>query len=153
MKVCVGGTFNKLHRGHKMLLKKAFEYAGENGFVYIGLSRGSLVKTKKNVKSYDIRKDVIEQFLTDEALINRVRIVPIEKKYGLTLIDDYDAIVVSPETKKIADEINHKRVQMGKKKLKIISIPYILSEDGKPISSTRIIDNEIDENGNIIQED
>ena len=49
MKVCVGGTFNNLHKGHKFLLKKAFESAGENGFVYIGLAKGSLIKNKKNI--------------------------------------------------------------------------------------------------------
>ena len=42
---------------------------------------------------------------------------------------------------------------MGKKILKNIEISYVLSEDGKPISSTRINNKEIDENGKIITED
>jgi pantetheine-phosphate adenylyltransferase len=153
MKVCIGGTFNRIHKGHKLLLKKAFEYSGENGFVYIGLARGNLIKNKKDVKTYNMRKQSLEQFLKQENIINRVQIVPIDGKYGLTLIEDYDAIVVSPETKKIAEEINLKRKQMGKRLLKIITIPFVLSEDGIPISSTRICDKEIDENGNIIKED
>ena len=153
MKVCVGGTFNNLHKGHKFLLKKAFESAGESGFVYIGLAKGNLINNKKKVKSYDIRKKDLERFLNEENLSRKTKIVPIDQKYGLTLKEDYEAIVVSPETKKIAEEINQKRKKMGKHLLKIISIPYVLSEDGKPISSTRICDNEIDENGRIITED
>lgn len=153
MKVCVGGTFNKLHRGHKLLIEKAIESAGINGLVYIGLAKGNLVKNKKNIKSYYNRKNALEHFLDQKKFLKKTIIVPIENKYGLTLIEDYDAIVVSPETEKIAKEINHKRKQMGKQLLKIIKIPYVLSEDGKPISSTRINNKEIDENGTIITED
>ncbi len=153
MKVCVGGTFNKLHKGHRLLINKAFETAGANGFVYIGLSMGELTKNKKNIKPFSVRKKAIEHFLHQKNFINKGIIVPIDKKYGLTLIEDYDAIVISPETKKIAEEINLKRKQLGKKLIKIIEIPYVLSEDGKPISSTRINNREIDENGKIITED
>jgi len=153
MKVCVGGTFNKLHKGHKSLIEKAFESAGKNGFVYIGLSTGELIKNKKNIKSFNDRKKVLEHFLHQKNFLNKAIIVPIDKKYGLTLTEDYDAIVVSTETKKIAKEINLKRKQIGKKPLKIIKIPYVLSEDGEPISSTRINNKEIDENGNIITRD
>jgi len=152
-KVCIGGTFNRLHKGHRLLLSKAFETAGENGFVFIGLARGKLVNIKKNVKSYESRRKALERYLQKEGFIDRAKIVPIGKKYGLTLSHDYDYIVVSPETKKIADEINEERKKLGKKTLKIVSIPFVLSEDGKPISSTRICDNEIDENGKIITED
>ena len=153
MKVCVGGTFNNMHKGHKLLIKKAFESAGEKGFVYIGLANGKLIENKKNIKPYEIRKKGLERFLTEEKLSRPTKIVPIYQKFGLTLKEDYDAIVVSPETKKIAEEINLKRKKMGKHLLKIISIPFVFSEDGKPISSTRINDKEIDENGRIITED
>jgi len=153
MKVCVGGTFNKLHKGHKFLLNKAFESAGANGVVYIGLARGTLVKNKKNIKPFSERKKTLKNFLHRKKFLRQAKIVPIYKKYGLTLIEDYDAIVVSPETVKIAEEINFKRKQMGRQQLKIIKIPYILSEDGKPISSTRINNKEINENGKIITED
>jgi pantetheine-phosphate adenylyltransferase len=153
MKVCVGGTFNNLHKGHKLLIVKASESAGINGLVYIGLAKGNLVKNKKNIKSYNDRKIALKHFLDQKKFLKKTIIVPIENKYGLTLIEDYDAIVVSPETEKIAEEINHKRKQMGKQQLIIIKIPYVLSEDGKPISSTRINNKEIDENGNIITED
>ena len=43
MKVCIGGTFNLLHKGHKLLIKKAFEVAGKNGSVLIGVTSGKLI--------------------------------------------------------------------------------------------------------------
>jgi pantetheine-phosphate adenylyltransferase len=145
MRVCVGGTFNKFHKGHKVILKKAFDYAGINGMVYIGISTGDLTKfKKKKVKSYEERKRVIENYLSDEKKLQRTIFVRINSKYGLTLEENYDAIVISPETKRAAEEINHLRKQKGLKPMKIILVPYILAEDGKPISSTRIIYKEID---------
>jgi pantetheine-phosphate adenylyltransferase len=153
MIVCVGGTFNVIHKGHKLLIEKAIETAGLNGLIYIGLARGNLVKNKNNIKSYSERKKSLENLLNQKKFLKKTIIVPIDNKYGLTLKEDYNAIVVSPETKKIADEINQKRKHLGKQEMEIICIPYVLSDDGKPISSTRISNNEIDENGKIISED
>jgi len=48
MRVCIGGTFEFLHKGHKKLIDKAFEIAGKNGFVFIGLTTSEFTKRKKN---------------------------------------------------------------------------------------------------------
>ena len=150
MKVCVGGTFNRLHKGHKLILGKAFKYAGADGTVFIGLTTGDLVKNKKNIEHLNIRRMKLEKYLLKEGINNQAVIVPISNKYGLTLEEDFDAIVISPETERIAMEINRKRVSKGKKTLKILKIPFVLAKDGKPISSTRINREEIDENGNLL---
>ena len=150
MRVCIGGTFDRYHKGHKTLMKKAFEYAGEDGKVFIGLATGDLVKNKKNIRPTNTRRKEIEYHLLKEGLDKKAVIVPITSKYGLTLEEDFDAIIISPETEGNAIEINQKRVLKGKKPLKIIKIPFVLAEDGKPISSTRINNREIDENGNIL---
>jgi len=71
-------------------------------------------------------------------------------KYGPALDGEYDAIIVSPETIKNAQDLNIKRIKMKKKPLKIVEIPYVLAEDNKPISSTRILNKEIDENGRVL---
>lgn len=153
MKVCVGGTFNILHKGHKSLIEKAFEIAGKNGSVFIGLATGELTENKKSVKSLKLRKKNLEEYLTKKGFFNQTTIKPITDKYGPSVDEDFDAIVVSPETIKTAEEINKKRIRKGKKPLKIIRVSFVLARDGKPISSTRIINGEIDENGNILQED
>ncbi len=150
MKICVGGTFNRLHKGHKLILRKAFKHAGKDGTVFIGLATGSLVRNKEETRHLDKRKKELEKYLLKEGYNIQAEIVPITNKYGLTLDEDFDAIVISPETERIAIQINHKRVLKGKRPLKIIRIPFVLAEDGKPISSTRINNKEIDENGNLL---
>jgi len=153
MKVCLGGTFNYLHKGHKCLLQKAIEAAGKNGSVFIGLTTNNLIKNKKGLKPFDYRKKEIEQYLFSKGYLDFTTIKPIDDKYGPTLDEDFDAIIVSPETLSTAEEINQKREKKEKKPLKIIEIPFVLAKDGKPISSTRIANKEIDEEGNILNKD
>jgi pantetheine-phosphate adenylyltransferase len=58
--------------------------------------------------------------------------------------------VVSDETRPGALEINETRKKNGLKTLEIISIPLVLADDQKPISSTRIKKGEIDKEGRIL---
>ncbi len=153
MKVCLGGTFYPLHEGHKELLRKAFQVAGPNGTVFIGLTSQSMIKKKGKIASYQKRKQLIMQFLSDVHALQHVTIKPLINKFGPTVEGDFDAIVVSPETKPAAEEINRKRSALRKKLLKIIIIPYALSEDGTPISSSRIRRKEIDENGTLLKQE
>jgi len=81
-----------------------------------------------------------------------VVLTPIQDKYGPSVDEEFDAIVVSPETKPIAEEINEKRRQRGKKPLQIIMVPYVLAKDGRAISSTRIRNGEIDDHGTLLKE-
>jgi len=151
MKVCLGGTFSPLHKGHKTLIKKAIELAGKNGLVFIGITVSEMTKTKGDIKSFSERKQAIEKFLSEEKLTKRVKIEPIYDRFGPSIDGDFDAIVVSKETISAAREINKERKKLGKKPLKIIEIPFILAEDDKPISSSRIRNKEIDENGKLIR--
>lgn len=153
MKVCVGGTFYPLHKGHKQLLRKAFQIAGPQGFVFIGLTTSTLIKKKGPITSFEKRKSTLEQFMEKEHILPQVSIQPLTDKYGPALLGDFDAIVVSPETERTALEINRKRTAFGKQPLQIVVVPFVLSEDGKPISSTRIRGNEIDENGRKVHQD
>lgn len=153
MKVCIGGTFNFLHKGHKSLIKKAFEVAGKNGSVLIGVTSGKLIEKKQDVQPFEKRKRIIERFLSEEGIKKKVSIIPIYDIYGPSVKEDFDAIIVSPATKNTAQEINKIRNKLNKKSLKIIEIPFVLAKDNKPISSTRIRKKEINEQGNILNLD
>jgi pantetheine-phosphate adenylyltransferase len=153
MNVCLGGTFYPLHEGHKALLRTAFQVAGPKGSVFIGVTSASMTKKKKGIASFEKRKQSIEHFLVEEKFIGQASIQPLFNKFGPTLNGDFDAIVVSPETQPTAEEINKMRIFKGKKRLQIIVIPFVLSEDGKPISSSRIRRKEIDEKGSILKEE
>jgi len=150
MKVCIGGTFNPLHKGHKLLIEKAFEVAGKKGSVFIGVTTGEIIKEKKDTKSFEGREKAIKKYLYEKDFIKRATVKPIIDKYGPSIKEEFDAIVVSPETRKTAEEINEKRKQKRKKPLEIIQIHFVLTEDGRPISSSRIRKREIDEDGRLL---
>jgi len=146
--VAVGGTFDALHRGHKILLRTAFR-AGDR--VLIGLSRNGFVqRLRKNhaVDPYPKRKRVLTAFLRKEGLLGRGRIIPLDDPYGPTINNStIDVLVVSRFTKKMADRINSIRRRRGLKPLSVVSIRMVLAEDFEPISSSRIRAGEIDREG------
>lgn len=135
-KVVVGGTFEILHQGHKALLRKAFTLGG----VMIGLTSNSFAQKikKRKVKDFKLRKKELENFVKKE-FKQPPKIVKIEDKFGLTPKEDFDYIVVSPETYKTAVLINKKRQKTNKKPIKIVKINFVLDKDGKPISATKIL--------------
>jgi cytidyltransferase-like protein len=151
-KVAVGGTFDELHRGHKALLSKAFD-VGEK--VVIGLSTDDFVaKMDKShvTASYAERFRELEAFLDDSSLMERSEIVPLNDSYGLTLSGTgLDALVVSKETARIADQINKLRVEAGHPPLKIVIVKMVPAENCLPISTTRIRKGEIDRNGHMLK--
>ena len=150
MKVCIGGTFDIIHKGHRFLIKKAFEIASENGNVFIGITSDDLIKNKKETRSFNSRKRSFKEFLEERRMLDNVIIKPINDKFGPTIDEDFDVIVVSPESFKTAEEINKIRGKKGKQPIEIVKIPFVLADDGKPISSTRIRKGEIDIEGHII---
>ncbi|MFH1582167.1 MAG: pantetheine-phosphate adenylyltransferase [bacterium] len=132
--VIVGGTFDILHKGHSVLLKKAFSL----GKVILGLTSDSYVKNKKRkINSFVQRKKNLKEFIENKFSKN-FEIYKIDDKFGFTLEKDFDYIVVSPDSFKTAKEINRKRKKLGEKPIGIVKIPFVLGKDGKPISSTRL---------------
>ena len=151
MKVCIGGTFDCLHKAHKKLIDNALKFAGDNGFLLIGLTTNKLLKNKKIKQSYNTRKQKLIEYVNSKKNNPQTLIMPLYNKYGPSITDDFDIIVVSPNTYKTAEEINQIRIKKGLKPLKIKKIPIVLAEDKKPISSTRIRNKEIDINGIIVK--
>jgi cytidyltransferase-like protein len=151
-KVAVGGTFDKLHRGHKALLNKAFEI-GEK--VVIGLSSDEFVSKmgKPHITAtYTERLRELNAFLEKNGLAKRAEVVPLNDPYGLTISGKgLDALVVSRETESITDKINKIRVEAGLPSLKIVAISMVPAENSNPISTTRIRSGEIDRNGHVLR--
>jgi len=146
-----GGTFDMLHKGHKTLLRKAFQISEK---VLIGLTTDEFVKKLRKshpVAPYEERLKELKEFLKSEGLLERAEIIPLSDPYGPIVWDGLvDAIVVSQETAPRAEEINKIRQKRGLKPLKIIAIDMVLARDRRPISTTRIRAGEIDREGRIL---
>ena len=151
-KVAVGGTFDELHRGHKVLVMKAFEI-GER--VLIGLSSDMLVEkmSKPHVTaSYEERLIALEAFLTDLNLWSKTEVVRLDDPYGSSIKDSrLQALVVSEETKPVASTINEHRERAGLPRLKVITVNMVPSQNCTPISTTRIRKGEMDHEGRLLK--
>ena len=147
-KVCLGGTFDRIHIGHEKLLKIAFEVGEE---VIIGLTSDTKAKKgggNEKLSSFKNRYTNLETFLTKK-FDNNFSIVKLNDDWGPGALDeDLDAIIVSEETEKVASELNKKRALEGLNPLDIVTVSLILDKKGEKISSTRIRNSEIDREGN-----
>lgn len=149
--IAVGGTFDYFHKGHKKLILTAFE-KGE--LVIIGITSDDFLRkiNKPHDKNLIQRISQVEDFLVECGLMERAKIVVLEDYYGPIVKDPFiEAIVVSKETLPKAEEANAIRRNLGMNEMKVYVIDYVLAENGLPISSTRIRNREIDEEGNLIK--
>ncbi|MCS7364022.1 MAG: pantetheine-phosphate adenylyltransferase [archaeon GB-1867-035] len=135
--VAVGGTFDSLHEGHKLLLRTCFKIGKK---VIIGLTSDSLAKGKSHyVPPFSQRKRKIELFLQSLGVLDKAKIIMLEDAYGPTISDkEICAIVVSEETFVRALEINRIRKSRGLPPLDIIVVELIKDKDLRPISSAKI---------------
>lgn len=136
-----------LHKGHKALLRKAFEV----GEVTIGLTSNKMASRlkKEEVKDFKDRKKELEDSIAED-FSTKAKIVKIEDKFGPTLEEDFNYIVVSPATYPTALLVNQEREKRDRKPIEIVKIEFVLAGDGKPISSTRILGGEIDRQGKML---
>ncbi|MFZ3058447.1 MAG: phosphopantetheine adenylyltransferase [Candidatus Methanoperedens sp.] len=148
-RVAVGGTFDPLHDGHKALLMKAVELS-RNGELLVGLTSDSLARNKVHeVVDYQSRYDEVMRFIRKHGVVPVI--VRLDDPYGPTITEDFDILVVSPETLPVGLKINKLREQKKLGQIEIVLVDYVLADDGLPISSTRIKRGEIDEHGRVLR--
>ncbi len=143
----VGGTFDRLHDGHKALLHEAFRRGKK---VIVGLTSDSYVQKegKVGVAPYARRRRELLSFLEAEGLVGRAKIVEITDRFGPILEDaGITDIVVTGETCETALEANRLREKKGMAPMKIHMVEMVLAKDKCPISSSRIRQGELDRQG------
>ena len=137
-KVVVGGTFDRLHLGHKALLRKAFEVGK---YVYVGLTSDEMIRDKpyaEKILPYELRLRDLLKFFDVNGYTN-YRVIKIHNAIGFACcMKSLEAIVVSEETYKGALIVNKAREERGLKPLEIVVIPIIRSSLGPKISSSLI---------------
>jgi len=104
-------------------------------------------KTNKHlIQSYEERLGEIEKFISTEFDAERCSIFPIDtKEGGGDTMEDLEALIISDEIGVVqnAFDINQMRIDNGLKRYHIIIIPRVRTQDGKPLSSSRIRDGEV----------
>ncbi len=150
-RVAVGGTFDPIHDGHIALLRRAFEL-GEGGDVVIGLTSDEMARSSRtrSVRSYEIREKNVRAVVKRCFGIDDVHITKIIDQCGPSIYENFNYIVVSPETLPMAERINRLRAKKNLPPLKISEIEYQLAQDRVRISSTRVSEGKIDRHGRIL---
>lgn len=139
----VGGTFDRLHPGHRKYLEETFENSEQ---VSIGLTsdvyvaRSKTKEFKELILPYDERERDLEKYLENKGYSDRSSVIKIDDDFGDTLSNEsYDAVFIAEEKGvETARKINSLRQDVGLKPLEIVRIRPLLGHDGERLSSAKI---------------
>lgn len=157
-KVLLGGTFGPIHDGHRHLIENALLI----GDTTVGVTSDELAQeTRDEPRPIPDAVDRMEAVRSEankyadrynsDFVVNELN-NPVEMAIEAT---DHTHIVASPEpkTQERCNHINDERRSRGYDPLVIVTVPPIFAEDGGRISSTRIVNGEIDQHGEILDEE
>lgn len=140
--VAVGGTFDRLHAGHRLLLAATAAVATHR--IFVGVTSNKLLSSKKNkelLEPYEAREAAATGYMRAVNPRPAVTAGPLvdPKIPPLAATDPaFDAIVVSEETIGGAEEINAVRQGLGFAPLVIVVVGLIggATAEGGKLSST-----------------
>ncbi|XP_038610613.1 bifunctional coenzyme A synthase [Tachyglossus aculeatus] len=125
--VAVGGTFDRLHNAHKLLLSAACLLAEQR--LLAGVADGNLLETKvlkELLQPFRERVARLSQFLVDVKPSLRFDLEPLLDPTGPAGTDPaLQCIVVSEETRKGGEAVNRRRLENGLEELQLFVIPLL----------------------------
>ncbi|MCI4341989.1 MAG: pantetheine-phosphate adenylyltransferase [Thermoplasmata archaeon] len=147
--VALGGTFDRLHAGHRALFRAAFRLGDT---ILIGVTTDAYLAThqkpgRRRIASYARRRHQLADWLRQEYPGRRWAITALSDSVGKAAEAGVDVLVASAETASGAAEVNRLRRERGLPPLDLRLVPLVLGDDGLPLSSRRIRAGEIDPDG------
>tara|TARA_B100001996_G_scaffold336899_1_gene288455 strand:- start:1694 stop:2725 length:1032 start_codon:yes stop_codon:yes gene_type:complete len=143
----VGGTFDFFHIGHQKLIDTGLSHC-QSLEIWV-VSDEIAQKKDSRIKSWEERCEYLKSQLS-LADNSRVSFHKLLDDYGAAIYHENASLILcTEETLSNCILINSIRSKNGLAELSIIEVPYVYSEDGNTVSSTRIRDGEIDINGDI----
>lgn len=99
--VAIGGSFDRLHAGHKLMLSVATMLTGKT--LICGITGAEMLEKKsfpERIYDWEDRVKQLKDFLASFAPRNiKIEIVQLTDAYGPTIeLADLDALIISPET-------------------------------------------------------
>lgn len=142
--VCLGGTFDGIHAGHKLLFGEATRICTNR--LVVGVTDIEMIKSKtlwELIAPVDDRIYKVREYLEKEVKLNLMyNVVPISDIYGPTITEkELECIVVSDETIRGAKRINEARSALGWHELKI-HVVKLLRDDSSTAEDVMIRLNE-----------
>ncbi|XP_074018787.1 bifunctional coenzyme A synthase [Numenius arquata] len=129
--VAVGGTFDRLHGAHRLLLSACCLLARHR--LLAGVADGDLLRHKvlaELIEPYEVRAAKLREFLEDVKPSLRYDIVPLADPYGPSVTDpDLQCLVVSEETRRGGEAVNKKRLENGLPELALYEILLMKDPD------------------------
>ncbi|XP_074748410.1 bifunctional coenzyme A synthase [Strix uralensis] len=129
--VAVGGTFDRLHGAHRLLLSACCLLARRR--LLAGVADGDLLRHKvlmELIEPYELRAAKLREFLEDVKPSLRYDIVPLADPYGPSVTDpDLQCLVVSEETRRGGEAVNKKRRENGLPELALHEILLMKDPD------------------------
>ncbi|XP_011494595.1 PREDICTED: bifunctional coenzyme A synthase-like [Ceratosolen solmsi marchali] len=138
--VVLGGTFDRLHNGHKIFLSEAILYCTEN--LTVGVTDTNMLQKKilwELIETCPQRMNSLKDFTEDVDPCLTYNVVPITNMYGPSIEDPtLEMILVSEETLKGGEMVNEKRVQKNLKQLAIHVIKLVEDVNHQEHEKTKI---------------
>eukprot|EP00201_Polytomella_parva_P021523 CAMPEP_0175041874 /NCGR_PEP_ID=MMETSP0052_2-20121109/2193_1 /TAXON_ID=51329 ORGANISM="Polytomella parva, Strain SAG 63-3" /NCGR_SAMPLE_ID=MMETSP0052_2 /ASSEMBLY_ACC=CAM_ASM_000194 /LENGTH=473 /DNA_ID=CAMNT_0016304509 /DNA_START=3 /DNA_END=1424 /DNA_ORIENTATION=- len=130
-RVAVGGTFDRLHVGHQLLLAASSLVCDYGGYLYIGITADELLAKKKYhelLQNYSEREERAVNFVYDvrpDISVQSGALCDPKTPTAAELDPEMEALVVSDETISGGIAINQGRELRGFKPLDILVVPVI----------------------------